>query len=101
MEANEHRQRNGDRMAGKRPDQYRITNDEGGATDYKTYPNEPREVDVERELYGRIMKGQARRQQPIPPKLPEPETEEKRDDELERQAHIHEDNAEGPEEAED
>lgn len=84
-------------MGGKRPDQYRISYDEGGATDYKSYPNRPDEAEEEKELYGRVMKGSAKRRQPIPPKLPEPEAAEEREDELDRQAHIHEEGAEGPE----
>jgi len=77
-------------MGGKRPDQYRIVYDEGGATDYKTYPNEPGETRRDYERYGRTMKGRGRRAQPIPPDVPEPETERVRAQEMERQREIHE-----------
>lgn len=77
-------------MGGKRPDQYRIDYDEAGATDYKFYPDRPDERTRDSGLYGRVMKGRARKRQPVPPKVPEPEASEDRLAEWERQRGIHE-----------
>lgn len=73
-------------MGGKRPDQYRIAPDEAGATDYKTLPNEPKEVqrrDTKR--FGRS-RSKVREAQPVPPKVLDPAAERAREAELRREA---------------
>lgn len=77
-------------MGGKRPDQHNIDPDEGRTTDHKFFPNKPEEGRRQADLYGRIMKGSVRRQQPIPSAIPEPESGRLRDEEMRRQEHIHE-----------
>ncbi len=65
-------------MAGKRPDQYRIAPDEAGATDYKTWPNDPKEA--YRRDKQRLRRSQRKEQsKQLPPDVPEPAAERARE----------------------
>jgi hypothetical protein len=76
-------------MGGKRFDQYRITPDEAGATDYKTLPNDPHETDrSDKSVLTQKGLGAAKIAQPVPPAMLEPETEHVREDELARERHV-------------
>lgn len=77
-------------MGGKRPDQYRIDPRDSQATDHKTRPLDKTDARPDTELYGRVMKGSVKKAQPVPPETLEPETARAREEELERQRHVHE-----------
>jgi len=78
-------------MGGKRPDQYRIDRADSQTTDHKFMPIDKEDAEHDAELYGRVMKGSAKRQQPIPPETIEPEVAREREEEMERQEELHED----------
>jgi cytosine/adenosine deaminase-related metal-dependent hydrolase len=77
-------------MGGKRPDQYRIDPREAQSTDHKTRPIDRKNAKPDADLYGRVMKGTVKKAQPVPPETLEPETALAREEEMERQEHVHE-----------
>lgn len=77
-------------MGGKRPDQYRISPADSRTTDNKFLPIDKEDARHDAELYGRVMKGSAKRKQPIPPETVEPEVARERKEEMERQEQVHE-----------
>ncbi len=81
-------------MGGKRPDQYRIDPRETQATDHKFRPIDSKGAEPDTKLYGRVMKGSAKKQQPVPPETLEPETARAREEEMDRQDQVHETEAE-------
>lgn len=76
-------------MGGKRFDQYRITPDEAGATDYKSLPNDPHDTDrSDKSVLTQKGLGPGKVGQPVPPAVLEPETELAREQELARARHV-------------
>jgi hypothetical protein len=78
-------------MGGKRPDQYRIDRDEGRTSDHKRLPNRPGEGELEDTFYSEVMESALQAEQPIPPDVLEPETEHRRELEMEREEQLHQD----------
>jgi hypothetical protein len=75
-------------MGGKRPDQYRIDRNEGRTSDHKRLPDEPREGQVDDQIFSNA-KGELEEDQPIPPLVLDPETERLREKELDREERKH------------
>lgn len=74
-------------MGGKRPDQYRVAPGEGTRTDYK-WTEDQDDVDLHEGEASRdraALKGR----QMIPPAVPNPAVERRRDEEARRQQHVH------------
>lgn len=59
-------------MGKKRSYQWQAVPDEAGATDYKTYPNHPREADADDRRFSRVMEGELEAFQSIPPRVLDP-----------------------------
>jgi hypothetical protein len=77
-------------MGGKRPDQYRIDPRETQSSDHKTRPIDKKGAEPDTKLYGRVMKGTVKKQQPIPPETLEPDVARSREEEMQRQDQVHE-----------
>ena len=71
-------------MGRKRTDQWQ---EEAGEPDRKSHPEELNSPERE---FSEAVEGKFAREQPIPPKVLEPDTERARAEELERQEHLHE-----------
>lgn len=73
-------------MAGKRPDQYRIAPSEGGATDYKHYPEathgKDQDMDMEGDKQRLAQSMKEGKGQPFLPDVPSPSANANRGDKL-------------------